>query len=353
MGVNQNTKQKGFVLVATLWALAIMLIAVGFFHATVQRKLSVGLQAKIHMQDALDEYSTQQTLLYLLGTSRMTRAGLTFTQLTSEESNASDGIYSSDAVGDEILFDGTPYKGVGDIEFAIQDISGLISINAADLTNLDILLARYEPNLSVRTQLLNALKDYIDVDDLISLAGAEKQDYVASGMALPTNDYLRSEPELARVYGWREWLAAHSEFDVQYSLGIRQFSELNFNAMPKLLFQNFLGFSEELADRIILERKTNPFRSVDDFLLRTNIIATLNEDHYRFFPTNDLRLSFWNKGGGQARLISLQLTPNGLLGPWQVDYEYSVQSVENNNEALAIRQSILFNSALGDDITGH
>src|SRR5690606_21179235 len=74
------TSQRGFILAATLWVLAIMFIAVGIFHGYVQQKLAVGFQAKINIQRKLDQQSTKQTLLYLLATSRMTRAGLTFSQ---------------------------------------------------------------------------------------------------------------------------------------------------------------------------------------------------------------------------------------------------------------------------------
>jgi hypothetical protein len=75
----------------------------------------------------------------------------------------------------------------------------------------------------------------------------------------------------------------------------------------------------------------------------------LNEEKYRFFPSSELRISLWNKGGGQAQVISLQLTPNGLYGPWLVNYEYSVQRGNDNNEPLAIRQTTLFGHTLGDD----
>ncbi len=345
-------KQQGFILAAVLWVLAIMLIAVGIFHAYVQRKLEIGLQAKAHIQQQLDNQSTEQTLLYLLSTSRMTLAGMTFSPLTQAQLLDENFSYTA-AVGDELLMDGTVYQGVGTSGFSVQDNGGLLAINAPDISVLSNFMDHFERDPGTKTRLMGALQDYIDADDLLSLSGAEKLDYAAKNMPPPTNDYLRTPLELKRVMGWQEWLVEHPEFDVQNWLSIGRFSIMNLNTMPRSLFAKYLNLNEQLTDQLIAERKTNPFHSVEEFVLRTGLLLTLDEERYRFLPGNEMRLKIWNKGGSQARLISLQLTPNGLLGPWLVDYEYSVQSVENNNEALAIRQSTLFNTALGDDRRGH
>lgn len=352
MAVRLPKLQQGFILAAVLWTLAIMLIAVGVFHSYVQRKLAVGIQAKVHIEQQLNNYSTEQTLLYLLASSRFTLAGMTFSQLSLAQLQDENFSYTS-AVGDELWMDSTVYQGLGDVQFSVQDNAGLIPLNAPDPTVISDFIARFEQDPGNRTRLISALQDYVDADDLLNLSGAEKLDYTAKNKLPPTNDYLRTPSELTRVMGWQEWLATHPDLDVQNWLSMGRFSVMNLNTMPKSLLMKYLGLTEQLTDQLIVERKTNPFRSVEDFVLRTNLILTLDDNRHRFLPSNELRLKIWNKGGGQAKLISLQLTPNGLMGPWQVDYEYSVQSVENNNEALAIRQSTLFNSALGDDIAGH
>lgn len=344
--------QEGFILAAVLWVLAIMLIAVGIFHSYVQRKLSIGIQAKAHIQQGLNNYSTEQTLLYVLSTSRKTLAGVTFSTLTSEQVQNENFSYTS-AVGDELLLDGSVYRGIGDSKFSLQDSAGLISVNAEDQSILLDFFNHFETDAGVKMRLLAALHDYIDADEVVSLSGAEKQDYMAAAMPPPPNDYLRTPSELFRVMGWREWLNAHAQFDVQNWITVSRFTVMNLNTMPKSLLRSYLGLNEDLVDQLIVERRTNPFRTTDDFVSRAKLPLSLDEERFRFLPGNELRLRIWNSGGGQARLISLQLTPNGLLGPWLVDYEYSVQSVENNNEALAIRQSTLFDHALDDDIRRH
>lgn len=341
--------QQGFILAATLWTLAIMFIVVGIFHSYVQQKLQVGIQAKANLQQRLERHSTEQTLLYFLASSRMTRAGMTFTQQPDEAFINEDGLLISDAVGDELTLDSTIYRGIGETRFAVQELSGLVAINVLNSLDLAAIINKYDPNPVVRTQLISRLQDYIDANDRVSLSGAEQDDYTRQQLPLPTNDYLRSEAELFRVMGWGEWLDNHPEVEWQTWFSARKDSVMNLNTMPKTLLMQYLGLSEELADQLVRERKTNPFRSVEDFTLRTTLPIDLGEDKYRFFPSSELRISLWNKGGGQAQVISLQLTPNGLYGPWLVNYEYSVHRGNDNNEPLAIQQTTLFGHTLGDD----
>lgn len=347
-GLRQRT-QQGFILAATLWTLAIMFIVVGIFHSYVQQKLQVGMQAKANLQQRLDRHSTEQTLLYLLSSSRMTRSGMTFSQQLDEEFITEEGMLISDAVGDELTLDGAVYRGIGETRFAVQELSGLVAINVSNPLDLAAIIDKYDANPVVRRQLISRLQDYIDANELVSLSGAERNDYARLQLPLPTNDYLRSETELFRVMGWGDWLNSHPQVDWQGWFSVRKDSVMNLNTMPKILLMNYLGLSEELADQLVLERKANPFRNVDDFVLRTNLPMNLDDDKYRFFPSSELRISLWNKGGGQAQVISLQLTPNGLYGPWLVNYEYSVQRGKDNNEPLAIQQTTLFGHTLGDD----
>jgi general secretion pathway protein K len=347
-GLRQRA-QQGFILAATLWTLAIMFIVVGIFHSYVQQKLQVGMQAKANLQQRLDRHSTEQTILYFLASSRMTRSGMTFAQQNDEIYRMEDGVFRSDAVGDELWLDGTAYYGIGTGIFSAQDVSGLVSINSLYSGDLEAIIGKYEPNPVVRTQLIGRLQDYIDANELVSLSGAEREDYTRLKLPLPTNDYLRSETEILRVMGWEYWLTKNQEIDWQSWFSVRRNPALNLNAMPKALLIGYLGLSDDLANQLILDRRVKPFERVQDFYMRISFPMSMDEEQYRFFPSSELRISLWNKGGGQAQVISLQLTPNGLYGPWLVNYEYSVQRGNDNNEPLAIRQTTLFGHTLGDD----
>lgn len=344
-----SSNQKGFILVTVLWVLAIMLIAVGVFHSYVERKLAVGIQAKLHLEQQLDQYSTKQTLLYLFSGSRITRAGLTFSNLSAEELRGEDGLIMTTPVGDELLLDGTVYQGINQVNFAVQDLSGLVSVNGKGLFDIARLLEHYEPEAAKRSRLLAALQDYIDANDLITLSGAEANDYIREQLPPPTNDLLRSEYELRRVYGWSDWLNKHPDFIASGWLDVRRSSTLNLNTMPKDLLGAYFGLGNDIVGEIVNSRRQQPFFSTGDFLGKANLIEPIDEHKFRFYPGDEFRLKVWVNGGGQAEVISLQLTPNGLYGPLLINHQYSVERDKSNDEAVALAQTRLFDGALVGD----
>ncbi len=344
-------REQGFILAAVLWGVAIIFIVAGIFHHYVQEKIKIGIQAKEHFQQQLDLYSTEQTLLYTLSSSRVTRAGVTFTrQHITEYIDVEEGVVNTDPLGDEMLLDGTSYLGLGSSAFYVQDLMGLVALNAPDSSDLERLMANQEQNGQVWQQLLAALQDYSDANDTLRLSGAEKYEYERVGLPSPTNDLLRSEVELHRVYGWGEWLDAHPQFKWQEWLSVRRYSTMNLNSMPKSLLIAYFGLSEEIAERLVIERQKNPFMNLDDFFLRSGVSAGLTEENTRFFFGNEYQISLWNNGGGQAEMISLQLTPSGPYGPWQINYKYRTPiTSKRDHEPLALQQTRLFGHTLGDN----
>lgn len=343
--------EQGFILAAVLWGVAIIFIVAGIFHHYVQEKIKIGIQAKEHLQQQLDLHSTEQTLLYALSSSRITRAGMTFTrQQISEYIDVEEGVVNTNPLGDEMLLDGTNYRGLGSSAFYVQDLMGLVALSAPDSHDLERLMANQEPNVQVWQQLLAALQDYIDANDTLRLSGAEKYEYARVGLPAPTNDFLRSEIELSRVYGWHEWLGAHPQFKWQDWLSVRRYSSINPNSMPKSLLIAYFDLSEDVAEQLVRERHKNPFMNLDDFFLRTGISAGLTEENARFFFGNEFQISLWGSGGGQAEMISLQLTPSGPYGPWQINYKYRTPiTSKRDHEPLALQQTRLFGHTLGDN----
>lgn len=346
MGVKQPSTQKGFILAAVLWALAILLVIVGVLHTYVERKLAIGLVAKQSLQNRVDQYSTEQTVLYLVSTSRTTLAGFTRHTLSLEQMNSETfSIYQ--AVGDEIHVDASVYQGLGAIRFSIQDRAGLLSLNSKDLTDIERLLTSLNVSPVNRTKLVDAILDYVDSDSDAHISGAESNDYRARSLSPPANDLLRTEQEITRVMGWAELLKA-KQLSPEKLMSIRQFALFNLNAMPLEIYRFYLGLDESVAKHLIESRYTNPIRSYDDFILRTGALLPLDDERFRTLTSPELNLRFWPKGGSQAKVISLQLSPNGDFGPWLVDYEYSSASVDDTQQPLVLEQNSLLGDPLGD-----
>lgn len=322
MGANRPGRQQGFVLVTALWAIAIVLAIAGAFDTYVTGRLAQAGQLRDHLQSQLDIYSTQQTLRYLLATQRITRGGLTTRLQDAAAARDADGNLLRDPVGGELLLDGSGYRGLGGSCFALQDENGLLAINAFVTTDLKWLLAAHEKDRRKVDELLDSLQDYRDEDTLSRLNGAEADTYRRHGLVPPTNYHLRAPPELYRVWGWSPWLSAHPDYRWWQWLGIGRSVGLNLNTMPISLLAQLPAVGEASAQRFVAMREQAPFRSKDDLVARTGVQLDWPEEKYRFGASNTIQLRLWSKGSRQLWVIALELTPAGLLGPWQQRYNY-------------------------------
>ena len=66
----------GFVLVATLWALAALAVLAAYIDGVVASDLRSALETKRGLEAELARRSTEATLVYLLATGRMNHRGL-------------------------------------------------------------------------------------------------------------------------------------------------------------------------------------------------------------------------------------------------------------------------------------
>jgi hypothetical protein len=160
--------QKAFVLVTTLWMLAILTIAASFFALWTQHALSLAQTMQDDLQGEIDMHSTQATIIYLLTTQRTTIGGLVLPiedekEAAELEEKLNDSIL---AVGGEMAIDDRPYFGYGKALFALQDEAGLLSINFADNSILNRLLGLLGVEEELRPPLIAKYHDYIDLDEL-------------------------------------------------------------------------------------------------------------------------------------------------------------------------------------------
>jgi general secretion pathway protein K len=94
-------------------------------------------------------------------------------------------------------------NGQGSLRIAIRNASGLVDLNRAPREVLYNLFALVSEDDEVRAQLVDALEDWRDSDDLRRLKGAEDNDYAAAGYDYGSADRdLESVDELGYVMGF-------------------------------------------------------------------------------------------------------------------------------------------------------
>lgn len=173
-------RQRGVAFVLVLWVIAMLSILLGSF-ALIAR--TENLQSRHLFDTTQARYAAE--------------AGL---NLAIYELRKADPMQ-------RWIADGRPYRfGYGDaeIEIAIQDDSGKIDINTA-MNNGDLLTNLFVTHgvpLDQAQALADAVKDWIDSDDLKSPNGAEAADYKAAGLPYtPKNAPFDTVSELQQVLG--------------------------------------------------------------------------------------------------------------------------------------------------------
>ena len=315
-------RDSGFVLLSTLWVLAIVLIIAAGFDALVEEKIRQAILLKDSLQRRLDEYATEQTATYLLMTQRYTLAGLTTRSENPSTYRTEEGYYLTDPVGGELLLDGTLYAGVGSSCFAIQDQAGLIGVDSDSASDLRWLLSSMSSKRQTTDRLIDNLLDYIDKNDFARLNGAEQDDYRKASLPLPSNYFLRSPNELFRVMDWSEWLADNPGFLWWRWLSISRSVAINPNTLPTSLLRRLPGVDKGSVERVIGQRRQQPYKSVADFNNRSGLQLDWPEEKFRFLASDKVQLRIRSFGSRGLRVISLELTPAGLLGPTQQKYQY-------------------------------
>jgi len=313
----------GFVLVATLWLLAALTIAASFFALWSQRALTLAQALREDVQGEIDMSSTQANLLYLLTTQSFTIRGLTL-PLPPETTYVK---------GAEIALDDTPYFGHGKAYFALQDLGGLININLASDAVLYRLLGILGVAVEARLPLIEKLRDYVDLDDLHRLNGAESYHYQQRHLPPPANHNLMNPLECRRIMDWAEQPSLWENNALTQLITTSIFFYPNFNTAPAQVLQAVYDFSAEGAERLVEQRKIAAFSRMETVSQVGGKFIDIDPLEVNFLATPFLRMTLWYEGSTSIRQIYLDLTPQGKK-PWMLDYHLELKPLPSYTKSL-------------------
>lgn len=346
---------SGFILVTTLWVLAMLTMAASFFALWTQRTVEVALSSQADIQGEIDGASTQAVAIYLLSTQKFNIGGLTVPEikpLDSREEKPLDPFAEENdsvlPVGGEIALDDRPYFGQGKALFALQDEVGLININTVS----DARMARFLHLLGVEEKLLPHLidkfKDYIDIDEFHRINGAEAYHYQQQNLPPPPNRYLLHPMEVKQVLGWRDQTVLWKNDQLNQLTHLFVAARPNINTAPSLVLQAAYNINKEAAERIIKTREKMPFYQTSTVTEVTGMVLDLDEYESNFFPSNYLRLTLWYQGARRMRQIHIQLMPMAEdRKPWQIEYTMEFQLLPKYTTTPPRHvQTTLFDTAL-------
>lgn len=316
----QPAKQKGFVLVLTLWMLALITIAAGYFAERVMRTMEQAQLAQKNTQALLDIAESRAEILFRLGTTPMSLYGL--------------GLGPDDS----IALDNRPYRGIGESVVRLQDNRGLLNLNMADDDQLYRLLGILDVPAEQRGRLIDTLRDYIDNDNLKRLNGAEAPEYAAAGLPPPRNERLATPFEPRRIMAWGG-LRQLWDDDRLPNLTTTSYSvALNPNTAPWEILATLPGVTNEVARNIIVKRQLMPFVSGDQIAQLSGISPDQLFLKIIMLPSDAVRVTHSVPGLPWALQYNVSLTPNDEHAPWRVDYYYKIGLTYKNDKTQEIRE---------------
>jgi DNA uptake protein ComE-like DNA-binding protein len=296
-----SRQQQGFVLVLTLWVLVIVSLAVAYFSERVTQAVQLAHQSRQNTNALIDMAGTRAEMLFRLGTTSLTEYGL--------------GRGSS-----AVALDNRSYQGQGNTQVRLQDNRGLINLNFAEDDRLQRFLGLLGIPAEQRPRMVDTLRDYTDPDNLHRLNGAEQDQYQALGLPPPSNANLITPWQAHSIIAWRDapQLWQNSRLAELATVGLG--AGINPNTAPAEVLATLPGITEEIARRIITRREQQPITNIGQLAEIATLNAQQLADEVSFIPSSSLRMTQSSQGIPWSLQYNLTLTPNGIYGPWRIDY---------------------------------
>jgi type II secretory pathway component PulK len=337
-GAGKKAEAGGYALVAALWLVAFLALAASIFGLWIGRSTEEARLLRQRVQEETALVDAKAGLLFAFLVQPLSGRGLevatSLSGLRAIGQLALSQPFGAGALGESfIALDDLPYRFGERLELRIQDSRGLININLATREELMRLLKRLGIEEERLDPLVAKLQDYVDLDDLMRLNGAERDDYVREGLAPPPNALVRTVWEARRVLGWRAEPALWNKGALAEVATASSIVGYNLNTAPAKVLEIAAGMTEEAALRAVAFRRQTPLLTPEALVgFGAPYVIT---DPLRFipFPSDVFRVTFIFRPGGRRVQMVFQLTPSSLEAPWRIDYQMELASVAENGGA--------------------
>ena len=292
-------RQRGFILAATLWILAIITIAAAYFAERVTRSLALAQQKQDTAEQLVAFANTRADILFRLGTTPFSFHGL--------------------GGPPAIALDDRPYRGAGGDLVRLQDNRGLLNLNFPDPELMSRFLGQLGVPIEKRDAMIDTLRDYTDIDDLRRLNGAEAAEYAALNLPPPPNEWLASPYQLKNIIGWRDQPGLWENQRLLRLVTTSRISGFNPNTAPLEILASLPGSNREIATAIVKARNANPLVTIGQ-LPGLAAGARLDPEFFLFFPADSIGITQQHPKLPWAVQYCLTLTPQSENAPWRVEY---------------------------------
>ena len=310
----------GFILAATLWALAALTVLAGYISSVADADVVRAQAERQALQDELDARGTENTLLYLLASTRRSHRGMILEQ--EQRFSEPGGAMLRDPGDGTVAMSGETYSGLGRVLFALQDERGLFGINSPRQPFLGHALEHVGVRGVDVRRLMPLIGDYIDMDDEIALGGAERYDYMRARRSPPANWFMAGTPELKQVLGVEGAISDSQWRRLRPLLTPRVQIGYNFNTMSPEAVAALVG-GREAAQLLLEEREERVIRTLEEVADLTGRLLRLDPDEMLILPSPATRVGVWTAGSTRRSVLGIRMTPGSVTAPWRKEYRYS------------------------------
>jgi hypothetical protein len=320
----KSTAREGFILVATLWFVALLALAAvvieGWISTSLDRGASLG--ERVAARAAL--LSAKERIAFIMAGGSVSARGL---ELLPRDSASSPDVTAPSAAtplpeGPFIALDDRPYR-IGAVVIRLQDSAGLYDINNANRDTLDKFLKGFGVTSSDREKLSSTLFDYLGKSPDIRAGGILETDYSQAALPPPRHNPLLTPWELLRVLDWGEVKALWQDFPaIPELVTLGPIGGLNVNTAPAKVLTALSGMDESEAARLVLARAVRPITDLRDIQA---VSGSFNGESrpLAFTPANIIRLKMTSPGEPLMLVMEIRLTPSGGA-PYRVDYAFDI-----------------------------
>ncbi len=316
-------------LAATLWVLAGLAVLASYVDGMATTEVERTRLYRQSIEDELHRCGTEATLLYLLSTGRMSHRGLV---LEEEQQFLKSFDDPNLPPGDgELAMAGEVYAGLGRMRFALQDESGLVPVNIPDSLMLSAVLERAGVSPAEVTRIMPRLRDYVDLDERLSLNGAERFDYSRRGLPPPANWFFVGPMELKNVLGVERLVSREQWQRLSPLLSVRGAGDYNFNTMHPQVLGALLDLDPDGVRKVLEARAERPLSRLGQIAMLTGRYPGVDDESLVMLPSPYVRIAIWPVNGAWRSVAGFSLTPGGSL-PWRTEYRYSERVFERGSE---------------------
>lgn len=318
-------RQRGYILpVVTFISAALIILASSFLKAVESRVLS-----RIEhnpLQNHLTISGLRHSAIYLLTTRGQNLAGIEGNYRPSDQAQSAFIKPVIAITGREIKNDDTVYQGENSGFISIQSVNALLILKQNN-QNMNKLLLRYGYSFSEAATFMDILKDYVDADSLLSLSGAEINEYNKAGLAPPRNLDMRSSWEIYNLL---------NRFPEEQLKKIARLSSpvggfVNLNMSPFDIIAAIPGI--EFADAVKLI-EGRPYESLVDASTHIGKIIPIEAIGATTASGTYYRLTIWPEFTSHAQEVYVKLTPSADE-PYEIAYQIPINlSIEEHNNFL-------------------